>query len=79
MKDVVTLYAFVATEKDGTEGIPSMTIGNQHFMMATMDEKILANMRRAAVKLAGISGVSIRLVKFTDGEIIEHFQPAEKV
>lgn len=60
------IYAYIATEKDGTEGLAAFGIA-----LVALTEKVARQLRGRAESLATISGAKIKLVKFTNLEVVE--------
>lgn len=68
---ITELFAFVAVDGEGKEGICSASIGGGHWAMVTTRPDILAKMRVAAREISKHAGKPIRLVRFTQREVVE--------
>ena len=64
------MYAFVATEEDGTEGIPAVRMGNTFYPLVGADMDRIESLRHLAQGFAD-EGVPIKLVRFSTAEILE--------
>lgn len=69
---ITELYAWVCTEPDGSEGIPAVKVGNMVMPLVGADRERVESHREAAVEVANRQGFAIRLVRFSQTEIIEH-------
>jgi hypothetical protein len=65
------LYAWIAVEPDGGEGVCSARIGDIHYPMVGADRARIESMREYAQEIAKLSGRRIRLVEFTGRVVIE--------
>jgi hypothetical protein len=68
------MFAYIATEADGGEGIPAFRLGATMFPMVGADMARMDSMRPQAELLAAM-GMPIKLVKFTGLEVLEVFTP----
>ena len=69
-----TIYAFIATEDDGNEGITGFYYSNSWMPMVCADMSRVKSLRPIAQKIASQSGKTVKLVHFsvrTEVEIIE--------
>lgn len=75
------LYAFVCTEADGGEGVAAAYIGDAWMPLVAADQARVESLRPIAANISKISGVPIRLVKFSQRENLEQvgIQAAENI
>jgi hypothetical protein len=71
-----SMWAFVATDKDGTEGIPAFQSGAMLLPLVGADMQRIESMRPIAQTLADERGITIKLVHFTNRQEIETITPA---
>lgn len=64
------IYAFVATEEDGTEGIPAVRMGNTFYPLVGADLDRIESLRHLAQAFAD-DGVPMKLVRFSTAEVLE--------
>lgn len=64
------MYAFVATEEDGTEGIPAVRMGNTFYPLVGADLDRMESLRYLAQGFAD-DGVPMKLVRFSTAEVLE--------
>jgi hypothetical protein len=65
------LYAWVAEEADGGEGLCSMPLGDIQMPMIGADRARIESMRDYAQRIASILGIPIRLVEFSTRTVLE--------
>lgn len=58
------IYAWIATEKDGSEGVPAMIAAGWHHPMLGADRERVESYRPQVVTLRKELGIPIRLVCF---------------
>jgi len=71
---IETIYAFIATEKNGTEGIISMQVGDMHMPFVSADDCRLEWLKPYALQIAKESGTTVTLAKFSVRENIEELK-----
>ncbi len=79
MNDKITeMFAFVCTDKDGSDGIPAVQTG--HFLAPLLgtDMKRIDSVRPVAQALADDKGVAMKLVRFSQIEVLETLTPSPK-
>lgn len=59
------LYAWIAEEPDGGEGVCSIQLGDVHYPMVGADRARIESLRQHAQDVARITGYRIRLVEFS--------------
>lgn len=69
------LWAYVATESDGTEGVCGWRTSSGMVPLIGADKERVVSMRPRAADVARQSGVPIKLVKFSTREDIETIEP----
>ena len=72
-KLIQEMYAFIATEEDGDEGIPATPIGQMMMPLVGADLDRINSLRPDAVLIAAFTGLSIQLVRFSRAETLETF------
>lgn len=65
------MYAYVAVHDDGFEGILATTIGFDNFPMVAADLKAIKRFRAQANLVAVETGLTVRLVRFSNREIVQ--------
>jgi hypothetical protein len=65
------LYAWVATEPDGGEGVCSVQLGGIHMPLIGADMDRIKSLREHAEAVHRASGYSVRLVRFSRREDLE--------
>ncbi len=72
---IAELFAWVITEADGSEGVPAFSAGvvGQQLMipMVGADRERIESLRRHAVALARAKGLPLKLVRFSQLEVLE--------
>ncbi|KKL12546.1 hypothetical protein LCGC14_2534710, partial [marine sediment metagenome] len=76
-KKIIELYAFIATDNNGDEGITAMLVGNKWLPMVGADMDRIESLRPVAEKIAGIHGQKIIIAKFTNRVHIEDIVPQD--
>lgn len=73
VKTSYVLYGWVVLEADGTEGMVSaMLPGVGHVPLITRQETVAkASFKKFAQQHADMTGLPVRLLKFTDPEVVE--------
>jgi hypothetical protein len=72
---ITTLYAFVATEQDGTDGIPACCVGDMYFPLVGADKERITSLEPAAQDAANKTGNPVRLVRFHQMEVLRTIEP----
>lgn len=70
-QSIDALYAWVATEPDGGEGVCSAQIGDTHYPLVGADMARIKSYRRHAELIHRMTGYPVRLVRFAHREDIE--------
>jgi hypothetical protein len=65
------VYVFVSTEKDGTEGIPSVLVGTQWMPLIAGDKQRIKFLFPIASKMMAETNQDIRLRKYSTYEEVE--------
>jgi hypothetical protein len=68
---ISALYAWVATEPDGGEGVCSAQIGDVHFPLVGADMDRMKSLRPHAELIHRATGYPVRLVRFAHREDLE--------
>jgi len=64
------LYAWIATEPDGGEGVCSMQLGDMHMPLIGADTARIESLAPQAAMIARTSGYPVRLVEFSTRRVI---------
>jgi len=67
------IWAFISIDGEGNKGICAMELNNQFFPMVTSRERLLPLMEEDAKKIADVSYKKIKLVKFSNVEVVKEF------
>ena len=78
-KKIVEMYAFIATDNNGDEGITAMLVGDKWLPMVGADMDRIESLRKIAVMMAGKHGAKITLAKFTVRTDLEEIKPRKCV
>jgi len=70
-KTIDAIYAWIATEPDGGEGVCSAQMGNMHMPLVGADMDRIKSLRRFAEIAHQFSGYPVRLVRFSKREDLE--------
>ena len=70
-QEIEALYAWVATEPDGGEGVCSAQIGGMHLPLVGADMDRMKSLRPYAETVRRMSGYPVRLVRFSHREDLE--------
>ena len=70
-QSIDALYAWVATEPDGGEGVCSAQLGDVHMPLVGADMERIKSLRRYAELARAASGYPVRLVRFSRREDLE--------
>lgn len=70
-QSIDALYAWVATEPDGGEGVCSAQIGDTHYPLVGADMARIKSYRQHAELIHRMTGHPVRLVRFAHREDIE--------
>jgi hypothetical protein len=70
-QSIEAIYAWVATEPDGGEGICSMQIGDTHMPLVGADMDRMKSLRPHAEFIHKMGGYPVRLVRFGSREDLE--------
>ena len=65
------LYAWVATEPSGDEGVCSMRLGDTHYPLVGADTDRVKSLRENAEFVRRVTGYPVRLVRFSRREDLE--------
>ena len=65
------IYAWVATEPDGGEGIVSAQLGDTHFPLIGADKARIESLREYAQLAGKVTGFPVHLVLFSERTILE--------
>lgn len=69
---IQTIHAFIATEKDGTEGVIGELMPDGIFMaFIAADPKRMESLKPRAVKIAKASGTKVTIARFSVRENLE--------
>ena len=72
---ITTLYAWVATEPDGGEGVCSMILPNgMHMPLIGADRARVESLRSAAERTRRMSGYPVKLKMFSSGVVIDEIE-----
>lgn len=72
------MWAFIATEPDGTEGVCALRVGNDWMPMVAADQDRVESLKVAAQQIANHSGATIQLVEFDVRRNVERIHPRSK-
>jgi hypothetical protein len=72
------LYAWVAEEADGGEGLCSMPLGDLTMPMIGADRERIESMREYAQRIASILGIPVRLIEFSTRTVLEDSPDARR-
>lgn len=70
-RTIDAIYAWVATNRDGSEGIVSTMMGDTHMPLIGADVDRMKALRSAAEYIRQASGCPVRLVRFSHREDME--------
>lgn len=70
-KKLTEMFAWVCTEPDGGEGIPTIMLDGMMFPMLGGDKARIESFRSHAQAVAANSGYPMRLVRFSEREVLE--------
>lgn len=70
-QSIDAIYAWVATDPDGGEGICSFQLGDTHMPLVGADMDRIKSLRRFAESVRRISGYPVRLVRFGSRDDLE--------
>jgi hypothetical protein len=73
MQPIDTIWAFLSVDETGNEGLAAASMGEHIMPLVAADEKRLDIITPIAAKVARTSGRRIRLVKFTQREVLREF------
>lgn len=73
--EITEIWAFIAVDDDGDEGLTSFQQNNKLIPMIAADEDRVAIYMPIAKAMAKKSGKKVRLVKFTMREDVEVIEP----
>lgn len=68
---IEAIYAWVAVEPDGGEGVCSMQIGNTHMPLVGADQARVESLRPQAEQIRRMTGYPIKLVRYAAREELE--------
>lgn len=72
---ITELYAFIATEAPGDEGVPAMSIGDKVYPLFGADVQRVDQLRMYAQAISNHTGTTITLAKFSVREELETITP----
>lgn len=72
---VTEVYAFLAVDTDGAEGVPAAELGDMVMPLIAADADRLESLRPMAQSLASSYGMKITVVRFTNREDVETIHP----
>jgi hypothetical protein len=73
-KKIEVIYAWIVTERDGSEGIPAQLLGNVWAPLIGADmERVESARNTAALHYAKAAKLPHRLVKFTTMTVLEDY------
>lgn len=75
---ITELYAWVCTEPDGGEGIPAANLGGMPMPLVGADKARIESLRPYAEDVAYQLGLPVKLVRFTNMEVLEHLNTDTK-
>jgi hypothetical protein len=76
MPKVTELYAYVMADKDeNDEGVPAMTVAGNVYPLMGADLPRIKSLRPFAQALANEQGKEIKLLRFSQMEIVEMVKP----
>jgi len=70
-KTITEITAWICTETDGTEGIPAVLTSGIWMPLIGADAERIEALRQHAVDVAKKQGVKLKLVRFSNMEVIE--------
>jgi hypothetical protein len=65
------VYAWIATDQDGSEGIISIEVGDIHYPLIGADTERIESLRTYARRVQMMTGYPIKLVEFDGCHVIE--------
>lgn len=72
---ITELYAYVATDGDEDEGLPAARLGDMAMPLVAADLERLRSLRAYAEATAQATGRPVRLLRFSQREVIETIDP----
>lgn len=73
------VYAWVARDKDGNEGIPAVNAGNGHIIpLVSAHRERIELLRPSALGVLDEPGATVSLIRFTTREVLEEHGPREE-
>lgn len=78
MQKINKLYAWVATDKDGGEGIIASQRNGLWFPMVSADRARVETLRAEVIDIGKISGLPIALLEFSERRVVEVLDDVEK-
>lgn len=81
MHKIKTFWAFIGTEKDGTEGVPAFYDQGLNMMMPLVgsDQARIDSLRSMAQLIADQTGQSLELRQFSEYRVVETIKPRRSV
>jgi hypothetical protein len=73
--EVNEVYAFLAVDAEGAEGVPAAQLGDMLMPLVAADQARLDDLRPIARQLASAYGMKITVARFTRREDIETILP----
>lgn len=70
-KPIDQIFAFVSVDAEGKEGICGMPLNGANWAMVTSKPETVELMRKAAREISKRTGKPVRLMRFTQREIVE--------
>ena len=71
---IAALYAWVAEEPDGGEGVLSMQLGGVQMPLVGADRERIESLRHYAEQIRALTSYPIRLVRYTHREDLEELK-----
>ena len=75
MDKIDAVWMFVCIDEDGNQRIPSKMMGDVSYPLMTTKQSLLPAIKKVAQKVAREANMEIRLLKFSNGELVETIKP----
>ena len=76
---ITELYAWIVTEKDGTEGIPAQCLDGVWYPAVGADCARIESLRPIAADMQIKMGLDVKLVRFSQMTVVERLEDRESV
>lgn len=76
--EIASLWAWVAVDTNGGEGIITATIGDQHYPMVASTLDTITSGEVYARRVAAETGKTIRLVRLDHRTLVKEIEPAPR-